>query len=387
MARMFRNLYQLLAIWFNRSGPAAAVRHKEWRQIRRDPSTLGLVVVLPLTLTFLFGSAVSLDAYGTPLGLVDLDNSAASRELAAAFAHNAHFSLHEDRALARLENQLTRGDIRGLIIIPDGFGQGLIKNHVMNLQMITDGSQPNTAAILSGQSNGVVQAWAMGRMQERGGMAAPGLTLIPRFNFNPGLESRFMLVPGAIAIVMAMIGCMLTALVMAREYERGTMEGMLATPISVTSLVFNKLLPYFIMGLVSTALCVAMAIFVYGLPLRGSFLALVMISAGFLTAVLGQGLWISAATKNQFASTQFALLTAFLPSFLLSGFLFEIDSMPQPIQYLTYLVPARYLVPPLQSLFLVGNVWSVLLPNMLILLAYGAFFFWRVTKSITRTIA
>ena len=149
-------------------------------------------------------------------------------------------------------------------------------------------------------------------------------------------------VPGvAIAIVMAMIGSLLTALVMAREYERGTIEGLLATPISVPALVLNKVLPYFILGLGSTGLCVAVAVLGYGLPFRGSVLALFAIGASFLVAVLGQGLMISAATKNQFVSTQFALLSGFLPSLLLSGFLFEIDSMPRPIQWLTYIVPAR----------------------------------------------
>ncbi len=387
MAQFLSALHHLWAKWRVSFGPAAAIRRKEWGQIRRDPSTLGLVVVLPLALIFLFGSAVSLDANGTQMGLVNLDGGAAARELAGAFMRNPYFTVQEGKALAPMERKLTSGEIRALVVIPDGFGRGLVNGHPLNLHMMTDGSQPNTAALVAGQSNGVVQTWAMGRIRERGGMAMPAISLIPRFNFNPGLESCFMLVPGAIAIVMAMIGCMLTALVMAREYERGTMEGMLATPISVPSLVFNKLLPYFIMGLVSTALCVAMVICVYGLPLWGSFLGLLLISSAFLIAVLGQGLWISAATKNQFASTQFALLLAFLPSLLLSGFLFEIDSMPVAIQYLTYLVPARYLVPPLQSLFLVGDVWSVLLPNVVYLLMFGAFFLWRVTKSITRIIA
>jgi ABC-2 type transport system permease protein len=186
---------------------------------------------------------------------------------------------------------------------------------------------------------------------------------------------------------MAMIGSLLTALVMAREYERGTMEGLLATPISIPSLVINKVLPYFILGLASTAICVVVAVLGYGLPFRGSILALFAISASFLAAVLGQGLLISAATKNQFVSTQFALLSGFLPSLLLSGFLFEIDSMPQPIQWLTYIVPARYLIPPLQSVFLVGDVWRLFLPNIAILLAFGGFFFWRVMRSIKRTIA
>ncbi len=186
---------------------------------------------------------------------------------------------------------------------------------------------------------------------------------------------------------MAMIGSLLTALIMAREYERGTMEGLLSTPISIPGLVISKLLPYYVLGLASTGICVAVAVLGYGLPFRGSFLALFLVSSAFLAAVLGQGLLISAGTKNQFVSTQFALLSGFLPSLLLSGFLFEIDSMPIAIQWLTYIVPARYLIPPLQSVFLVGDIWTMFLPNILALLGFGAFFFLRVTRAIKRQIA
>jgi ABC-2 type transport system permease protein len=165
------------------------------------------------------------------------------------------------------------------------------------------------------------------------------------------------------------------------------MEGLLATPVSVPALVFNKLVPYFVLGLASTVICVLVAVAAYGLPFRGSVLALLVIGSAFLTASLGQGLMISAMTKNQFVSTQFALLSGFLPSLMLSGFLFEIDSMPKPIQWVTYLVPARYLIPSLQSVFLIGDIWHLFLPNILAMLGFGLFFFVQVTRSIKRTIA
>jgi ABC-2 type transport system permease protein len=165
------------------------------------------------------------------------------------------------------------------------------------------------------------------------------------------------------------------------------MEGLLAAPLPVPLLVAAKLLPYFLLGLASTAVCVGVGIAVYDLPFKGSFAGLMVLAATFLSAVLGQGLLISAASRNQFVSTQFALLSGFLPSLLLSGFLFEIDSMPRAIQWLTYIVPARYLIPSLQSVFLVGDVWPLFWPNALIMAAFGAFFFWRVTKAIGRTIA
>ncbi|HUQ13418.1 MAG TPA: ABC transporter permease [Novosphingobium sp.] len=372
---------------FPARGGAWAILIKEWAQIWRDPSTIGLVVVLPLLLMFLFGSAVSLDTTGTRTGLVDHDRSAASRDLAATFARNRYFAVSEASALAPLEARLMRDELRGIVVIPEGFGAGLATGRPRDIQVITDGAQPNTAAFLAGHSRGLLAAWSAARAHERGVGEAPPLTINPRYRYNPGLRSRYTLVPGAIAIVMAMIGTMLTALIMAREYERGTMEGLLASPVSIPALVAAKLLPYFLLGLASTAVCVGVAVTVYGIPLRGSFFALLLIASAFLSAVLGQGLLISAGTRNQFVSTQFALLSGFLPSLLLSGFLFEIDSMPVAIQWLTYIVPARYLIPSLQSVFLTGDIWPLFLPNVFVMAGFGAFFFWRVTRSIGRTIA
>ena len=366
---------------------ATAILVKEWAQIWRDPSTIGLVVVLPLLLMFLFGSAISLDTTATATGLVDRDRSAASRDLANAFARNDSFAITEATELAPLRDALLRDNVRGIVVIPEGFGAGLASGRPRDVQVITDGSQPNTAAFLAGHARGLVAQWSAARLGERGEKAAPVLSLNQRYRYNPGLQSRYTLVPGAIAIVMAMIGTMLTALIMAREYERGTMEGLLASPVSIPALVAAKVLPYFILGLASTAVCVGVAVFAYGVPFEGSFAALAVISATFLAAVLGQGLLISAATRSQFVSAQFALLSGFMPSLLLSGFLFEIDSMPLPIQYVSYIVPARYLIPSLQSVFLVGDLWPMFLGNAAIMLGIGGFFFYRVTRSIGRTIA
>ncbi|MCA1661717.1 MAG: ABC transporter permease [Novosphingobium sp.] len=371
----------------SRLGGAMAVMAKEWAQIWRDPSTIGLVLVLPLLLMFLFGSAVSLDTRGTRTGIVDLDRSAASRDLVAAFARNRYFDIEEAPAVAPLERAMLEAGLRGIVVIPDGFGAGLASGRVRDIQVLTDGGQPNTAAFVAGHARGLLANWSAARLGERGAAARPAIELNPRYRYNPGLRSRYTLVPGAIAIVMAMIGTMLTALIIAREYERGTMEGLLATPIPVPLLVAAKLLPYFLLGLAATAVCVGVAIAAYDLPFEGSFGALLAISATFLSAVLGQGLLISAGTRNQFVSTQFALLSGFLPSLLLSGFLFEIESMPQPIQWLTWIVPARYLIPPLQSVFLAGDIPALIWPNAAIMAGFGAFFFWRVTKAIGRTIA
>ena len=366
---------------------AAAIRAKEWAQVWLDPSTFGLVVLMPLILMFLFGSAVTLDVHATRTGLVDLDHTRMSRELTKTLSRNSYFRIEEGPSVAALGERLRSGELRGIVVIPDGFEGGLARLEPLDVQLITDGSQVNTATFLTGHLRGALKEWVEAEAAEADIPVTPVLKILPRYTYNPGLESRYMLVPGAIGIVMAMIGSLLTALIMAREYERGTMEGLLSTPIPVPALVISKLLPYYVLGLASTGICVLVAVYGYDLPFRGSILALFLIASAFLAAVLGQGLLISAGTKNQFVSTQFALLSGFLPSLLLSGFLFEIDSMPRAIQWLTYIVPARYLIPPLQSVFLVGDVWSLFVPNIAILLLFGAFFFLRVTKAIKRRIA
>lgn len=366
---------------------ASAIRAKEWAQIWLDPSTFGLVVLMPLILMFLFGSAVTLDVRGTRTGVIDLDRTQASRDLVATLAANDYFRISEQPSVAEAKPALLSGALRGFVVIPDGFERDLAAGQVPSLQLVSDGTQVNTATLLAANLRGTLRNWTEARARARDQSPPQPLSVIARYTYNPELESRYTLVPGAIGIVMAMIGSLLTALIMAREYERGTMEGLLSTPISIPGLVISKLLPYYVLGLASTGICVAVAVLGYGLPFRGSFLALFLVSSAFLAAVLGQGLLISAGTKNQFVSTQFALLSGFLPSLLLSGFLFEIDSMPIAIQWLTYIVPARYLIPPLQSVFLVGDIWTMFLPNILALLGFGAFFFLRVTRAIKLQIA
>jgi ABC-2 type transport system permease protein len=192
--------------------------------------------------------------------------------------------------------------------------------------------------------------------------------------FNAQLESRRFLVPGSIGAIMTLIGTLLTALVIAREWERGTMEALMATPIGALDLIVGKIVPYYLLGMASMGICTALAITLFGIPMRGSVLALVSVSTAFLVPALGQGLLISAAARDQFVATQAALLSGFLPAFLLSGFVFEISSMPQAIQLITYLVPARYLIPSLQTIFLAGDVWPLFLGHMAAMLALGAVF-------------
>ncbi len=354
---------------------------KESLQAMRDPSTLLIAFVLPVVLLFLFAYAVSLDVSDVRIGVVQESSSASAQELAAAFAGTRYLDVtfaHDRREVAE---QVVSGKLRGFVVIPQDFERRLIARDGQPLvQVITDGSQPNTANYVANYTQGVVQTWRAGI-----GVETPSTAVVlqPRYWFNAELESRRSLVPGAIAIVMTIIGTMLTSLVVAREWERGTMEAVLSTPASVVEILIGKLLPYFVLGMLSTLVAAALAVFVFDVPLRGSLAALLLLSAVFMVPALGQGLLISSVTRNQFLAAQIAMFSGFLPAFMLSGFLYEIDAMPAPIRVITMFVPARYFVSSLQTVFLAGDVWAVFLPNLLAMAAIGVFFF-LLAKRATR---
>lgn len=358
-----------------------ALVRKESLQAIRDPSTLLIAFVLPVVLLFLFAYAVSLDVRQVRIGVVLESEGASAQSLAAAFAGTRYLDVtfaHDRREVAE---QVVSGALRGFVVIPQDFEQRLIARGELPLvQVITDGSQPNTANFVANYTQGVVQTWRAGLGSE---VPSAAVELEPRYWFNAELESRRSLVPGAIAIVMTIIGTMLTALVVAREWERGTMEAVLSTPASVAEILIGKLLPYFVLGMLSTLFSTALAVYVFDVPLRGSLLALVTLSAVFMVPALGQGLLISSLARNQFLAAQIALFSGFLPAFMLSGFLFEIEAMPAPIRAITWLVPARYFVTSLKTVFLAGDLWAVFLPNLLAMAVIGIFFF-IVAKRATR---
>ena len=360
---------------------------KETLQIARDPSSILIAVVMPLILLFLFGYGVSLDANRLRVGIVIENASPAARELAGAFQASRFFDARIAQDRRAFIPDLVAGRIRGIVVIPATFTAEIsLADAAPQFQVITDGSEPNTASFVQNYARGVIATVLAQRVAE-GERRPPPITAEPRFWFNPGLQSRFFLVPGSIAIVMTLIGTLLTALVVAREWERGTMEAMMATPIGVAELLLGKLLPYFGLALASMALCTLVAVLLFGVPLRGSPFALLLISIAFLCPALGQGLLISAVTKNQFVASQVALLSGFLPAFLLSGFIFEIPSMPTPIQWLTTIVPARYFIPSLQTVFLAGDIWPLFLKDIGAMLAIGTVFVVLAARSTKKRLA
>lgn len=363
----------------------AALVRKETYQLVRDPSSILIAFVLPMIMLFLFGYGVSLDTDRTRIGLVVEEPTSLTHDLSASFRASRYFDVTFGSDRRIFEDWLIDGSIRGIVVVPAKFTSNFAAGTDAQLQVIVDGSDPNTAKFVQNYAQGVVASWRSIRSADKA-LNRQGQAVEQRFWFNPELTSRFFLVPGSIAIIMTLVGTLLTSLVIAREWERGTMEAMMATPVTSIELLVGKILPYFVLGLTSMTLCVLLAVFLFGVPFRGSVLALYVLSASFLVPALGQGLLISAATKNQFLASQAALISAFLPSFLLSGFLFEINSMPTVIQWITFIVPARYLIPSLQTLFLAGDIWPMFLQSVAVMLLIGSVFFVLAARSTRKRI-
>ncbi len=362
----------------------AALIKKESLQVFRDPSALLIAFVLPIILLFLFAFAVSLDVDNVSIGVVVESNSSSANELASAYDANVFLKAEFVQDRKALKDGLISGRYKAIVIIPANFEQRLFnKNNAAKIQVFTDGSQPNTANFTSAYIQGVFNTWMANNIFPDQRATGPQIELIPRYWFNAQLESNRVLLPGAIAIIMTMIGTLLTALVVAREWERGTMEAMMSTPASMLEIILGKLLPYFFLGLVTTLICTFIAVVFFGLPFEGSLFALIAISSIFLLPALGQGLLISVVSKDQFVASQLALMSGFLPALLLSGFLFEISSMPKWIQFITNVIPARYYVDSLQTIFLAGDIWSQLAKDALAMVLIG-FLFLGITLSKTK---
>lgn len=350
---------------------------KEFFQIIRDPSSISITVFLPLLLIFLYGSGVSLDLKNLRVGLALEDTSPDAQSFAESLKGSNYFAPKIVRDRRELTDDITRGSLRGMFVIPSYFTQFRNRlNKIGPIQVIADGSETNTANFVLTYAEGVFQNW---RIQEdiihASGDRLSLISTQPRFWYNEQLESRFFLLSGSLAIIMTLIGALLTALVVAREWERGTMEALMSTTVGIKELVIAKMVPYFGLGMISMTICVLISVIFYDLPLRGSFLILTVVSALFLFCSLGLGLMISTLAKNQVFAYQITLIVGFLPAYILSGFLFEIYSMPKWIQIITYIIPAKYFVQSLQSLFLVGNVWSLLLYDMIPIVGFGIIFF------------
>ena len=348
---------------------------KESLQILRDPSSIAIAFVMPVVLLLLFGYGVSLDARHIPLAMVIERPDANSASFAAAFQQSEYFSPRRFDSIQDAEQALRERQVDGIVWLRGDFSRRLLAAGDAPVGVILNGVDANQARIASGYIQGAWQRWLQTYMAAQGRELTLPVGMEQRVWFNPALRSRNFLVPGLVAVIMTLIGALLTALVVAREWERGTMEALMVTPIRIGELLLGKLLPYFALGMGGMLLSVAMARWQFGVPLNGSFWLLLAASTLFMLVALGMGLLISTVARNQFVAGQIAILVTFLPAFILSGFIFDIGSMPAPIQFITHIVPARYFVAILQTLFLAGDVWPVVLGNAAALLLLLLIFF------------
>lgn len=359
---------------------------KETRQILRDPSSGIIAFVLPVLLLLIFGYGINLDVDQLRLGLCDEDGGPVAIEFTAQLTGSPYFEISRGNRV-QMDQLLENGRIRGYVVLAQDFSKKINQaGSTAPIQVITDGSEPNTANFVGAFVTNVWLEWQQTRARNLGATVLPGVDMEIRYWFNPAAISRNYLVPGSITIIITVIGAMLTSLVVAREWERGTMEALLASPVTKTELLLSKLLPYYALGIISMFVVVLCAVFVMDIPFRGSLAALLLVTTVFLLSMLGIGLFISSAMRSQFDSAQTTLNVAFLPATMLSGAFFVISSMPAPIRALTYLLPPRYFVTSLQTIFLAGDVWEILLPDIAFLTGTSILFLaltaWKTARRL-----
>jgi len=355
-----------------------AIAWKECLHVLRDPRALGVGVIIPMFLLLVFGYALTLDVDRVPLAVWDQSQGPASREFISRFAGSRYFALLPPAPGYRaLTAALDRREAVLCLVIPSDFGRQTGAGRTAHVQVIADGSDPNTAALALNYAQAIAGAYSSELLVERvlraGGTPADvPLDLRVRVWFNADLDSRFFIVPGLIAVIMMIIGGLLTSLTVAREWETGTMEQLLSTPVRPAEIVAGKLVPYFALGLFDLVLSVGAGRWLFGVPLRGSVLVLLAFSSVFLAGALGLGLLVSAVAKQQLLASQLAFVLTFLPAFLLSGFMTDTANMPKALQILSHVVPARYMVTLLRGLYLKGLGPAALAGEGLFLLAFTA---------------
>jgi len=360
------------------------VLRKEVLQLLRDPSSIALAIVMPLVLLFIFGYGVTLDAEHVPIAIVIDDSGSAARELAAQFDLSRYFETRHLKSMAEAVDLLRNRRIDGIVHVQSDFSSRLRQGRQAPVQLIVNGIDANRARLIEGYAQGVIGIWREQLLAQGEAVPGPVVSVAQRIWFNETAESRNFMVPGLITLIMTLIGILLTALVVAREWERGTMEALLVTPLRRMELLLSKVLPYYALGMMGMGLSVLVAVTVFQVPLRGSFWALALLSSLFLLASLGFGLLLSAAIRVQFVAAQISIVAGFLPAFFLSGLLFDLESTPRFIQIISHLVPARYFVTISHTLFMAGDIWPVLLPNALVLTLMAVFFIGLAFRKITK---
>jgi ABC-2 type transport system permease protein len=352
-----------------------AISRKEFIQILRDPRSIAMAIAIPVMLLVLFGYALTLDVDNVPMVVWDRDNSQVAKDFILNFRNSRYFQLVGSYDnYPGMTREIDRSTALIAMVIPKDFSLLIESNREAPVQFLIDGSDSNTATIARGYLSSVVgrynEKFLLGALRRAGLENPVPVAMKPRPWFNPNFESKIFIIPGLMAIIIMIIAALLTSLTVAREWERGTMEQLIATPVRAGELIAGKFLPYFCIGYLDILIAVVMARFVFGVPLRGSPVLLFGLSGIFLAGALAQGILISIVARNQLFASQTAILTTFMPAFLLSGFMYPIWNMPLLIQGITYLIPARYYIVILRGIFLKGVGVRVLWIHALLLLLF-----------------
>ena len=370
-----------------------AIANKEFIQVRRDPRSLALALVIPVILLIIFGYGLSLDIDHVPTVIWNQDlSSKTTRDFLLNFKNSKYFKITNYADNYRdIEKLIDSNKVMLALVIPKDFSHFIESGKSAPLQLITDGSDSNTATIAINYVKSVVAKYNLNLLESsfaKLGIASPkSAGAQPRIWFNMGLTSRWYIVPGVIAMIMMIIAALLTSICVAREWERGTMEQLISTPVKSYELIIGKFIPYFVIGFFDLIVALLMARFVFSVPFRGSYLLLIIMSTLFLTGALSQGILISTVARTQLLASQMAMLTTFIPTMLLSGFIYPIFNMPKFVQAVTYLIPARYYIVILRESFLKGGGISNMWDEALFLVIFASIMFTISIRKFKKKVA
>ena len=368
--------------WTTKLRRIRALTVKETRQVLRDPSSIAIGIVFPLMMILLFGYGMSLDVSRVSVAVVDEDASADSTALVGAFQLSPNFVVTMARSMDEANTIFLDRKVDGVLRIPSDFSRRWHLGEA-EVQILVNGTDANQARIMQRYAQGPVAEWSAAQAGPVASAATGPVIVVNRMWFNENNNSQYFLVPGLIVLVMTIIGAFLTAMVVAREWERGTLEALFVTPMRAGEFLISKLLPYFALGMIGFVLCLLAGQFLFHVPLRGSLFLLCLASMIYLLVALGIGLLLSTLVKSQFLASQLAMTLTFLPAMMLSGFLYDLRSMPAVIRGITYALPARYAVALMQTLYLAGNVGSVVWLNLGVLTAMAVALL-VLTRLVTR---
>ena len=357
---------------------------KESKQIVRDPSSWIIALALPIILLLFFGYALSLDTSVMKIAIINEGNGAISQSLTHAFVQSPSFNVYPAASRQEATKFMADSEIKSVLIMPSNFDALLNSRKPGPVQLLVDGSEPNGAKFMRAYVEGLAGNWDLQRLEAQGLDLSTPIGMESIFWYNTSAKSRWSMVPGSITVVMSLIGIVLTSLVITREWERGTMEALFASPVTRMQIFLSKLLPYYCLGMISLGLCTLAAIVLFKVPYRGSLFALFSVGTAFMMPSLGQGLLISSVFRSQLLSALVGFLSGLLPAMILSGLIFDINSMPWGIQLITYIIPARYFNVSMQTLFLAGDIWHLFVINIAYMAALGTFFFVIAYRNIVK---